>query len=90
MCIENDVLFHDSGVDRAFMNTFEPLYTAKLTAELEKKSISQRVLILKVTTIRLNKANKSNYMVKLCFSCQMILTKLCLFDCYPLSLERGG
>ena len=35
MCIENDVLFPNSGVDRAFMNTFEPFNTAKLTAEVE-------------------------------------------------------
>ena len=35
MCIENDVLFPNSGVDRAFMNTFEPINTAKLTAEVD-------------------------------------------------------
>ena len=35
MCIENYVLFPNSDVDRALMNTFEPFNTAKLTAEVE-------------------------------------------------------
>ena len=61
MCIENDVLFPNSGVYRAFMNTFEPFNTAKLTAEVENRISISYTRVRKLKLLKLENCLKIHY-----------------------------
>ena len=61
MCIENDVLFPNSGVYRAFINTFEPFNTVKLTAEIENRISISYTRVRKLKPLKLENCLKIHY-----------------------------